>query len=479
MDGEVAGVSINGLLVLHLVAAALPVNEALPLRLVCKDLCDVIGDMVTELTSPWSFRTSASRRKASRAPWPLPTVFRLRRITKIRIGSLELAVPASWQFVDSIISACMGWKDLKIVHFFIDGPPIADNDLVLDVLKRVGDLPRLRELQLFGNHEFNPRVFPALSGANLTGLQSLTLDNVLTCDDDFTTLATAPATLWASLEELEITKNYMDDGFMEMTLSVADVLEAAAPHLTRLRQLSLEGCTITAHGALLLEKAAPFLSQLRRIYLLGIEFEPGSEVPLLHAILRESLEVLSLRWADIGSEGAQALVAAAAGLPRLQDFDLTEANIDGDEILAIVKAAIEYWPLLESLEMRNIPMDIRVATELGNTSLLTRLRSLGLAGNNMGGQGVAALLGGGAAWLGTVDDLDLSGTFLGVDFLRRRLEKEEEQELAQMLARAAPQLTALTKLGLTYSDFQLDPVTIAELRLAFPRIDHFYSLCNY
>jgi hypothetical protein len=51
MDDEVSVISSDkGSLVLRLVAETLSLNRALPVRLVCKDLCDIIGDRVTSLT---------------------------------------------------------------------------------------------------------------------------------------------------------------------------------------------------------------------------------------------------------------------------------------------------------------------------------------------------------------------------------------------------------------------------------------------
>jgi hypothetical protein len=67
--------------------------------------------------------------------------------------------------------------------------------------------------------------------------------------------------------------------------------------------------------------------------------------------------------------------------------------------------------LLETLQLTHLNLDITAAQVLGSASRLTRLKKLALAFNEIGSQGVWALLNGGAAWLATFEDLDLSETF--------------------------------------------------------------------
>jgi hypothetical protein len=113
MNIDDAGISSDdGLLVLQVVAEALfeldRRNEALS-RLVCKALCDTIGDMLTVLAIESGIRPFL----------PLPAAFL--RITEIEfISSLNLPVPDSWQFLESLISAAKGWKDIKKIKLVID-----------------------------------------------------------------------------------------------------------------------------------------------------------------------------------------------------------------------------------------------------------------------------------------------------------------------------------------------------------------------
>jgi hypothetical protein len=116
MNIDDAGISSDdGLRGLQVVAEALfeefyelDRNEVLPLRLVCKALCDTIDDMVTVLTIS----------SDNRPFLPLPVAFR--HITQIDFSSsLDLPVPDSWQFVDSLISAPKGWQDLDKIMLMI------------------------------------------------------------------------------------------------------------------------------------------------------------------------------------------------------------------------------------------------------------------------------------------------------------------------------------------------------------------------
>jgi Ran GTPase-activating protein (RanGAP) involved in mRNA processing and transport len=91
-------------------------------------------------------------------------------------------------------------------------------------------------------------------------------------------------------------------------------------------------------------------------------------------------------------------------------------------------------------------LDATAARVLGSASRLTHLKTLNLAINNIGSEGVAALLGGGVAWLSTVENLDLSGNF-GRSNVPLEL---EEKEAAQALIAAAPNLPSLTSLSFNF-----------------------------
>jgi hypothetical protein len=323
--------------------------------------------------------------------------------------------------VDSLISAANSYEGQKIIQLCIEGVDEDDGDqLELYFLKRLSDLRRIEQINFTGDDESNPRFLHALVGTVITGVQSLSLDGLLYFEKDIVTLATAPPALWASLEFLHIGGCNGEHGD---TLSVADVVHTASPHLSRLRKLCITNSTVRAHGALLLERAASQLPKLQAFRLEKIRFEGDhAAVSLLRAVLSESLEELGLYSSHIKSAGAQMLVAAAAGLPRLRRFELScvDAGMDGG--LAIVHAALEHWPLLETLELENVPLDIRAARVLGSTSQLSHLKKLSLGFNGFQSEGVAALLGGGAAWLGTVESLDLRAIFWGVPW--RELEQE-------------------------------------------------------
>jgi hypothetical protein len=134
--------------------------------------------------------------------------------------------------------------------------------------------------------------------------------------------------------------------------------------------------------------------------------------------------------------------------------------------LDVVQAAVEHWPLLETLRLRVVPLNVRAAHVLGSASRLSRLRKLDLTGNKFGSQGLAALLGG-AAWLDTVEELDLCGTFDD-----HNLPPWEVKKAVQALIDAAPTLPSLTSLALReFSGFvPLDKEWMSELNFAFPRV---------
>jgi hypothetical protein len=74
---------------------------------------------------------------------------------------------------------------------------------------------------------------------------------------------------------------------------------------------------------------------------------------------------------------------------------------------------------------------------------------------------MVALLGGGAAWLRTVEDLSLRGHVFG-----RNVPQELVEEYVHALIAAAPGLTSLTKLCLYH--YTVPPGLMSQLRLAFP-----------
>jgi hypothetical protein len=342
----------------------------------------------------------------------------------------------------------------------------------LQILWRLGELPHLRELEIIGYedgfvHVPNyPRLFHVLVGANLTGLQSLVLAGVLLCDEDVITLATAPPALWASLETLQI----IGGGGDTDTFCVEGIVQAAAPHLTKLRMLEIATRIISVHGAQLLQRAAPLLSEVRTVLLGNSRYSgpnsrySGAVATLLRAAWNKSLEKLSLSY--IGSDGAHALAMAAPGLPQMRDFCLYNADAGHDAGLVIVQAAVEHWPLLERLCLINIILDARAARVLGSASRLSRLRLLCLRDNALGSEGGAALLNGGAAWLGTLERMELHGNF-GHGMLPQEL---EEKEAARMLINAAPCLVSLTELTLTKYHSPLEVDIKSQLIRAFPRV---------
>jgi len=285
-----------------------------------------------------------------------------------------LRSPQWYLLVDALISAAKTWKGLTI-RLDIAGYKAGyqgcdcsccggsgsdydgsqqDDEVGLHFLARLSDLPCLKGLKLVGSDEASPGLLSALVGANLTGLQTLKLENVLRHGSDFDTLATAPATLWASLEKLKILRDLDmdfidDDGADSGNHCVAYLLQAAAPHLKRLRTLRVEGFEISAHGARLLETAAPLLSKVQSILLQWLTFMPNAAAPFLRASCIESLEELCLEYVFLGdNDDAQVLASAVAGLPRLRKFVLTEV-FDDSESLSIVQAAVEQLPLLETL----------------------------------------------------------------------------------------------------------------------------------
>jgi hypothetical protein len=86
-----------------------------------------------------------------------------------------------------------------------------------------------------GHFNFCCHKLGALLGAKLTGLQYLSLLNVLLCDDNGIAPAAAPSTQWASLKGLKVDQS----ATKEVTLCVADALLVAAPYLTRLHTLRI------------------------------------------------------------------------------------------------------------------------------------------------------------------------------------------------------------------------------------------------
>ena len=79
---------------------------------------------------------------------------------------------------------------------------------------------------------------------------------------------------------------------------------------------------------------------------------------------------------------------------------------------------------------------------------------------------MAALLGGGAAWLGTVEHLVLLGTF----DLCKGSPQGLVKSVVETLTDAAPSLPSLTSLRLCEPDIALRTETMSQLKLAFPRV---------
>jgi hypothetical protein len=327
-----------------------------------------------------------------------------------------------------------------------------------------------RELSLKKGRAITPQLLPDLAGANLTGLQSLSLNGVLRCNADVTTLVAAPPKFWATLEKLEFTDNGFHPGFFNFPVPddgspcVADVLHVAAPHMTKLRELVIKESAITTQGARLLERAVSGLREVRIEFALSIlrlsnvRFGPGADASLFRAILGESLEELSL-FCAIASEGASVLVTAAAGLPRMRHFEINHpAFLENyhDESLAVVKAAIEHWPLLETLILE-AGLDGRAAQALGSTSRLTCLRKLAVGRAGFSCKEARILLNGRAAWLDTVKVLDLAGI------------QGDPVELARMVILAAPRLPSLTALCLDAAWDERE--SYEQMKRAFPRVN--------
>jgi hypothetical protein len=357
---------------------------------------------------------------------------------------------------------------------YSNGP---EDDAALYFLERLTKLRSLRELGISGDEEGSPTIyFPGQLGVNLTGLRSLTLNNILHCEGNIIALVAAPTALWASLEKLDISSwrddddiddDEEDDYSVEDGFGVAYIIHIAAPYLKRLRELRLACGTITADGgARVLERAALLLSELRSIRLERVEFGPGCAAFLLRAILPESLEELLLDGLNIEQDGAQALAGVAAGLPRMRHFRLWKANAgwDGGVGLAVVQAIGEHWPLLETLELYFVPLEVRGLRVLGSASRLSCLKNLSLAWIGECSEGVADLLGGGAVWLGTLEHLNLVGSFSGASDSLRHV-----KESAQALIRAAPLLASLTSLSLgnNYFPLELEMETMSQLKLVF------------
>jgi hypothetical protein len=149
---------------------------------------------------------------------------------------------------------------------------------------------------------------------------------------------------------------------------------------------------------------------------------------------------LAMQAMGRADDGGRALVARAmsASLPRLRHFELLGPSlISGSESLAVAKAAIENWPLLETFGLSSIRLDsgeaLALAQALGSTSRLTRLKKLNLSRTRLGYEAVSILLGGGAAWLDTLEVLDLANNV-----------SADDDKLAQVMIRAAPRLPSLT-----------------------------------
>jgi uncharacterized protein (TIGR02996 family) len=137
---------------------------------------------------------------------------------------------------------------------------------------------------------------------------------------------------------------------------------------------------------------------------------PGPESPLWG-----QLDVLDLSGAPLAQAGPDALPRALASLPqrdRLRELRLAGCGIGTAGAAALASVRL---PALERLDLSNNQLgDDGLAALLGGP-LLSSVRHLGLSNNSIRERGGVALAA--SAWSGTPETLDLSGNALGPDTL--------------------------------------------------------------
>ena len=203
---------------------------------------------------------------------------------------------------------------------------------------------------------------------------------------------------------------------------------ARSPHLTRLEELSLADCRVSAR---LGDLAGGRFPRLRLLDLGNTRLGSVDLRVLLAGPLLQSVEVLDLPGNPLREVGA-ALLAGAESLTRLRRLDLTGNSLGPRGASLLARAP--NLPALESMHLRTNGIgDEGLAALAGG--LLLHLRALNVSYNGITAQGLRALA---DNWSGRLTALDLSWN---------RLHEE-----GVLVLTACPGLDSLTALNLSYCE---------------------------
>jgi hypothetical protein len=462
-----------------------PIRDLLHVRQTCKHFSEFVGDFVTTLKftrRDLDGHVSGSEDDDGNfvLQYPYPMEFRLRRISTVAFGGLYEGFDVSY-LGRSLAFAARRWNwTVKVVEVYVidsdkTEPPDyssygCDGEAAAAFVQELHELHAL-ELSIGRDVEFVrdtgdphiPGTLRALTRAPV-GLRSLTIYGVLQFDAAVSTLAAAPPSFWNTLEKLEVTQDF------PAPCPVADLLQAAAPHLKKLRELSMVFCDIDTHGASLLQKA-PALRELRSLRLVCSSFlSMEATKHFFHAMRRcELLEEVRL---DAGDVDGSALLEMLGGLRHIRVLALKGTDrcpsVFGEEIARLVVD----WPQLETVYLDN-ELGLEAARILGSATRLSRLRTLSIVFRNTPASRrcVEILLGGDAPWMDTVKELYL-------DFYEAERDEEGENDeicegVVRAVIRAAPHLRrSLVVLGISsrcgFGSRMVSEETMSELRLSLP-----------
>lgn len=189
-----------------------------------------------------------------------------------------------------------------------------------------------------------------------------------------------------NLEVLELNQPTYTSG--TAAIDLAKLLKA--PHLKKLRGLSLYGYTVNDKGLKALAACAQPLERLRIEY--G-KLQPDAGAHLATIAATKRLKGLQLKYNDLGPDGARALFARPDDWSALRVLDLSANEIGDRGVEAIVGAALTElrWLYLAS----NAPQEqlsANGARALASARTLARLETLNVHGHPVGAEGVAALV---------------------------------------------------------------------------------------
>lgn len=189
-----------------------------------------------------------------------------------------------------------------------------------------------------------------------------------------------------NLEVLELNQPTYTSG--TAAIDLAKLLKA--PHLKKLRGLSLYGYTVNDKGLKALAACTQPLERLRIEY--GkMQSDAGAHLATIAA--QKRLKGLQLKYNDLGPDGARALFARPDDWNALRVLDFSANEIGDRGVEAIVGASLTElrWLNLSSNDPKE-QLSPSGARALASARVLARLETLNIHGHPVGAEGVAALV---------------------------------------------------------------------------------------